>query len=556
MKRHSLKTGFVCGFLLVFLLFSFSFADEKSDKVDKLFARWDSTVSPGAALAVIKDGKIIHKRGYGMANLEHNIPITTTSIFRIGSTSKQFTAACIAILSLQGKISLDDNIRKYIPEMPEYDKPITIRHMIHHISGMRDYTGLLPLAGFRADADAPTIEETIEIISRQKGLDFSPGERYSYCNSGYFLQSIIVERVSGKSMNEFAQENLFKPLGMKNTFFHQDHTKIIKNRAAGYSPTKDGFRIDMTNWMQVGDGGIYTTVEDLFLWDQAFYNNKLGKEFIDLIQTMGVLNNGEKLDYAFGLRIAEYKGLKTVGHSGSWVGYRSAIIRFPKQKFSVVCLANLSAMNPSNLCRQITDIYLTDQLKEEPKEESEKEVIPIQISKEELEEKTGNYHDKESGRWVSVTVEKDKLKVDMNGREFLLSPVSEASFQALGARFDASLDFLPEERGKARKAKLNFRGDEIKLVRTGKVSPLMPDKLRAYEGEYYSDELMATYRIIMKEGSLYSKLRSTPHIPLKIMAEDKFVSGRRGIDFTRDRRKRINGFILRIGSMNFKFLKK
>lgn len=277
MKRFLLHSKLLCFILLLFSLLFSAIADEKADKVDKLFAKWDTRVSPGAALAIIKDGEIIYKRGYGMANLEHNIPVTTTSVFRIGSTSKQFTAACIAILALQEKISLDDDVRKYIPEIPKYQKPIKVRNLVHHTSGLRDYTSLLPRAGYRTDADSPTIEETIEMLARQKGLDFAPGEEYPYSNSGYFLMSVIVERASGKSLNDFAQEYIFEPLGMKNTHFHDDFQMIVKNRADGYSPRGDGYRIDMTNWDHVGDGGIYTTVEDFYLWDQAFYNNTLGR---------------------------------------------------------------------------------------------------------------------------------------------------------------------------------------------------------------------------------------------------------------------------------------
>ncbi len=470
MKKVLIKSRFLWSLVFAICILSFAIADEKTDKVDKLFAQWDSTVSPGAALAIIKDGEIIYKRGYGMANLEHNVTIAPTTVFRIGSTSKQFTAACIATLVLDGKISLDDDIRKYIPEMPKYEKPITVRHLVHHTSGIRGYTGLLPLVGYRADTDAPTIEETIEIIARQKSLNFTPGEKYSYSNSGYFLQSIIVERATGKSMNEYAQEHIFKPLGMKNTFFHQDHTMIIKNRADGYSPTKEGFRINMTNWMHVGDGGIYTTVEDMYLWDQAFYNNKLGKELIELIQTPGVLNNGEKLDYAFGLRISDYRGLKTVGHGGSWVGFRAVTVRFPEQRFSVVCLASLSTMSPSSLSRQIADIYLADQFKEPAKEtERPRRGAPVEAAKE-----------------LSLT----------------------------------------------------------------------PAQLKEYAGEYYSDELITTYKVMVKEGELFIKHRYAPE-SLKAVGPDKFIWGRRNIDFTRNKKKKITGFALGIGrGGNIKFIKK
>lgn len=261
-------------------------ADETTDKVDKIFASWDKTTSPGAALAVIRDGRIIYKRGYGMAKLEDGIVMTSDKIFDIGSVSKQFTATCVVLLVRQGKVSLDDNVRKYIPELPDYGTPITVRHLLHHTSGLRDYNALLELAGFRGDSDCPNVDEALEVICRQKKLNYPPGEEYSYTNTGYFLLSQIVERVSGKSLNAFAQENIFKPLGMEHTLYQDDHTQIIKNRASGYDPAEQGFKLDMSNWNETGDGNVYTSVEDLYLWDQAFYNYKLGKEVMDMLHTI------------------------------------------------------------------------------------------------------------------------------------------------------------------------------------------------------------------------------------------------------------------------------
>ncbi|UCC40224.1 MAG: beta-lactamase family protein, partial [Candidatus Aminicenantes bacterium] len=255
MKKFLQESKLLWIFLFIAFLVSVVSPDEKTDKVDKLFSKWDSTISPGAALAIIKDGRIVYKRGYGMANLEHNIPITPTSVFRIGSTSKQFTASCVAILALQGKISLDDDIRKHIPELPKYEKPITIRHLLHHTSGMRDYLTLSAIAAL-PDDHFYTPKDSVELLSRQRGLNFPPGEEHLYSNSGYLLLGVIVQRVSGKSLNDFAQTHIFKPLGMENTHFHDDHTMVVENRADGYSPLKKGFRIDMTTLDHVGDGGV------------------------------------------------------------------------------------------------------------------------------------------------------------------------------------------------------------------------------------------------------------------------------------------------------------
>ncbi len=542
-------------FIFLSLFCSSLSADEKTDKVDELFSQWDSTVSPGAALAIIKDGEIIYKRGYGMANLEHDIPINTSSVFRIGSTSKQFAATCIAILSLQGKISLSDDIRKYIPEMPNYQRPITIKNLIHHTSGIRDYTTLLSLSGYISYLDHPTVEETMEIIVRQKSLNFLPGEEYSYSNSNYFLLGIIVERVTGKYLNEFAQENIFEPLGMSNTHFHADLTVIVKNRATGYSPIEEGFRINESTFDQVGDGGLYTTVEDMYLWDQAFYNNKLGKELMDLIQTPGELYSGEKLDYAFGLRLGEYRGLRTVGHSGSWVGFRSAYLRFPEQRFSVVCLANLSTINPTLLCQEVADIFLADEFKEEASKEAKIEITPILLAREKLEDKVGNYQDKESGRWAIISLENDKLKLTLGAQKFYLAPLNEAKFQALDSPYEIVLEFAPEVKGRPHKAKLVMRGEESTLVRAPKMIPLTPAQIKEYEGKYFSEELKTTYKIMTGGGGLLVKHRYAPE-ELKAMAPDKFMAGWMNIDFLRGRGNKVVGFLLSLGRIrNIHFIK-
>ncbi|HMA54272.1 MAG TPA: serine hydrolase domain-containing protein, partial [Acidobacteriota bacterium] len=365
-------------FLIAWLAFgaaspALSAADETTVKVDKLFAAWDKTTSPGASLAVIKDGKIVYERGYGMAKLEDGIVNTPEKVFDIGSVSKQFTAACVAMLVREGKVGLGDDIRKYIPEMPAYERPVTVDHLLHHTSGLRDYNALLELAGFRADADSPTVEEALEVIRRQKRLNYTPGDEYSYTNTGFFLLSQIVERVSGRSLNAFAQERIFKPLGMAKTLFQDDHTQIIRDRATGYTESDNGFKIAMSNWDETGDGNVYTTVRDLALWDNAFYTGVLGKDLMSMLQTKGVLNSGKAIDYAWGLVVSEYKGLKVVEHGGSWVGFRAALVRFPEQRFSVVILANLDSIDPSGLAFKVADIYLSGQLKEPPKDEAKKE---------------------------------------------------------------------------------------------------------------------------------------------------------------------------------------
>jgi CubicO group peptidase (beta-lactamase class C family) len=336
-------------------------------EVDEVFAPWDSTSSPGCALAVIQDGDIVYSRGYGMANMEHAVAITPASVFYAGSVSKQFVAMSIALLAEEGKLSFDDDIRKYLPGIPEYDRPITIQHMVHHTSGLRDYLTLLSLAG-RSFADSITEEEVIDLIGRQKELNFTPGDESLYSNSGYFLLAVIVNRASGKTLREYSEEKIFAPLGMRSSHFHDDHTMLVESRAEGHLAQEDGgWGLTRSRFALVGSGGLYTTVEDLYLWDQNFYDNRLGEKNPSLLSTVltrGRLNDGEELDYAFGLAIGDYRGLATVRHGGALGGYRSHLIRFPDEHFSVAIACNLDDINPGPLADRIADIYLADRLKE------------------------------------------------------------------------------------------------------------------------------------------------------------------------------------------------
>jgi CubicO group peptidase (beta-lactamase class C family) len=554
-KKHQISKTFWLLILLLTLSLS-TVADDRTDKVDKLFETWDSTISPGVSLAIIHNGEIIYKRGYGMANLEHNVPITAETVFRIGSTSKQFTAACIAILSLQGKLSFDDDIRKYIPELPAYDKPITVRHLVHHTSGIRDYLGLAYLAG-KSEDDFYTPEDSVAMIARQKGLNFVPGDEHLYSNSGYFLLGVIVSRASGKSLNTFAQEHIFKPLGMKNTHFHNDYTTIVKKRADGHTKSENGFKILNTTLNHVGDGGVFTTVEDLYLWDQAFYNEKLGKELMDLMCQNGVLNNGKKLEYAFGLNVGQYRGLKLVAHGGAFVGFRADMIRFPEEKFSVICLANLDSINPSKLCRQIADIYLADKFTEEKTpEKAAGSITPVTLTQNELKNKAGKYTDEEESFIADISLKDDTLIVEAMGMSLSLIPISQSKFISKDAPVEILIEFIPAE-GEAIKAKLTVeREREIPLSKIPSIAPLTSEQLKAYAGSYYNDELPATYILVVEEGKLLFKHRNAPEEPFKLIDKDKFLSGYGRVEFIRAKGKKIIGFHLDAGRVRIQFTKK
>jgi CubicO group peptidase (beta-lactamase class C family) len=536
-------------------------------KVDAVFARYDKPDSPGCALGVIKDGQIAYARGYGMANLEHNIPNGPKLVYDIGSTSKQFSAASILLLAQQGKLSLDDDVRKHIPELPAYQKPITIRHLIHHTSGLRDYLTLFSLAGVSFD-DTTTEKDALDLILRQKGLNFTPGDEWLYSNSGYFLLSIIVKRASGKSLAEFAKENIFDPLGMKRTIFLDNHKRIVPLRATGYAPGRAGagsFQTEMSNFEQTGDGAVLTSIEDLLLWDRNFYEPKVGgKTFLDQMHAVGALNNGEKLDYASGLFIDEHKGLRRVSHGGSWAGYRSDLIRFPDQKLSVVCLCNLGSTNPSRLATQVAEIYLADQLKtgaENAKTVASTTVNPetITLGEDQLKDKVGIYRNPASGEVRRISLNGGKLRIDAFGPVMELAPISANRFRFTGpgANPNAEAAFEKSSNGKTL-LKLSRGGGKTDNFDSVEAFSPSAEQLNEFAGSYYSDELDVTYKMTVENDRLVAVNRSGVKRPLTPSFRDAFATfGAAQFEFNRDGQGRVAGFAVHAGRIrNVRFVKK
>ncbi len=392
-------------------------SDEKSAAaVDEVFSDLTKPGSPGCALAVYRDGKIIYAKGYGLANIEENVAITPQSVFDIGSTSKQFTAASILLLEKQGKLSIKDDVRKFIPELPNYGPPVTILQLLNHTSGLRDYLTLFELAGINIDS-VTTDGDALALITRQKALNFAPGTDWLYSNSGFFLLSVIVQRASGKTLREFASDNIFAPLEMTHTQYRDDHAALIANRAMAYDEqeNKSGYKLNVSYFEQTGDGAVHTSVEDLQKWDDNFYSPRVGgKEFLAEIQERGKLNNGNVLEYAKGLFVQDYRGLHTVSHGGSWGGYRAELLRFPEQHFSVACLCNIGDAGPSRRARQVADIYLGSLMKprENKSQESEnKEKSEVTIGADQLRNYSGEYWSEELGVIYRLGVTDGRIKV-------------------------------------------------------------------------------------------------------------------------------------------------
>ena len=368
--------------------------DALADRVDQLFAELSRNNSPGTAVLVVRDGKVLLRRGYGMANLEHQSPITPETVFDIASVSKQFAGMAVSVLIEQGKISLQDDIRKYIPELPDFGHTITIDHLVHHTSGIRDWPGTLALAGWRMD-DIISFDQILTMAFNQQDLNFKPGAEYSYSNTGFNLLAELVKRVTGKTFREWTEENIFKPLGMKNTHFHDDHTELVANKAYGYARDRNGKFYAVPNGLTaLGSSSLYTTIDDLSKWVMNFENPKVGgKQVLERMLTRGVLNDGKQIAYAFGLNIGQYRGLKTISHGGSWASFRTYLIHFPEQRFSVVVLINYSPSNSSRAAYNVVDIYLADELRGQPKapDRAKSTSEPVKVSLSVLDEYVGTY---------------------------------------------------------------------------------------------------------------------------------------------------------------------
>ena len=334
------------------------------ERVDALVGEQVAPTAPGCAVGVARGGEVLHARGYGLANLDHGVAITPDTVFDVGSVTKQFTAASIVLLSLDGALALGDDVRTHLPELPDYGATITIDHLLHHTSGVRDYLNLMALAGREFYAPISHLD-IVELMARQRALNHAPDERYTYSNTGYMLLATIVERVSGRSFSTFARERIFDPLGMTASFLYEDAEQVVPHRATGYAPGAGGrFRmVHNFSFATAGDGQLYTTVGDLLRWSRAFAADEVdGPEFTAAMLTPGALADGETVGYGAGLSLGEHRGLTTNGHGGSTWGFRAQLVRFPDHELAVAVLCNREDASPGRLANDIADLYLADHL--------------------------------------------------------------------------------------------------------------------------------------------------------------------------------------------------
>jgi CubicO group peptidase (beta-lactamase class C family) len=544
------RSAVLLGTIGSILLTSPAPAGERDERIDRIFAAYDRPDSPGCAVVVLHKGQVVHRRGYGRAHLEWDAPITPTTVFPAASLSKQFTALAVCLLAEEGKLSLDDDIRKYIPELPDYGHVITLRHLLQHTSGLHDGTELGLLAGWRP-GDLVTDGDYLDLAIRQKELDFKPGDRHVYGNTNYVLAGLIVRRVSGQSLRAVCDARVFKPLGMADTHFHDDHAEVVRHRASAYAVRDNHFRVAVPTLDTVGSTGLFTTADDLVRWDRNFDDRRVGgKSALDRMLAPGRLNTGEPvrygrgLGYGLGLVVGRYRGLRTVSHSGADRGYQAEYLRFPDQQFSVIVLGNLETLQPYVLARRIADVELAGEFSEgagRGMNRARAPVGPIELSAPQLTAWAGTYWSMRSGTSWTFSVKDGKLRIGK--RE--LTPLAADRF-AIGD-LPIELIFSPSKDGSPRKLTWMDVDDEVFEA----VSDLDPATVRPaeYTGTYRSDELNTVFTLGVLDGALVVRGWRDDYGPLRPVVADGFSLRPTGLPpalvrFTRGGRNEVTGFVL------------
>ncbi len=456
------------------------------EKVTKLFEKWNNPDSPGAAVAVIKDGMVVYRNGFGSAHMEYNVPITPSTIFHVASVSKQFPAFAITMLEEQGKLSVDDDIRKYLPWMPDFGHKVTIRHLLNHTSGIRDQWELLIFSGWRME-DVMTQKDILYLLKRQRDLNFKPGDQYMYCNSGFTLLTEIVSKVSGEPFVDWVDKNIFKPLGMNSTHFHLDHQRIVKNRAYSYRQDKKrGLVKSVLSYANVGATSLFTTVEDMANWMRNYSEKRVGNDrVISRMFKSGTLNNGKITGYARGLGVGQYKGLIQIGHGGADAGFRTVMQYFPKEKFGVVVLSNLAQFSPGQLAAQIADIYLADKIKKPEGQSRQSQRKTIKLSNKKLRAFAGPFWLASSRLLRHLKADGKKLfYVRSSENKSELVPYSQTAFFMKDAPH-VTVEFSQLTDGTWNKAKVTVGTDIIGANRVETFKPTNED-LKEFSGLYES----------------------------------------------------------------------
>jgi CubicO group peptidase (beta-lactamase class C family) len=523
-----------------------------SRKVDRLFAERKSQSTPGAAVVVTKKGKPIFKRCYGLADVEHKIPITSKTMFNLASVAKQFTAFAILLLEKEGKISLDDDVHKYLPELPHYSKPVTIRNLLNHTSGIWEYySTLVYYCGYHFD-DHFTLDEDMELLKRQKKLLFEPGSQWSYCNANYLLLAQVVEKITGISFQEWTKRNIFEPLEMKNSFFMKNSSQIIMGKAEPYRKAKDELIKDAGPWVNaVGMGYLFTNIEDMILWMDNFRTMKVGgKEVVGKMFQKTKLNNGSESSYGFGLGILTKSGKQIISHSGQTAGYKTAMIYCPELELGIAVLANERSIDSEGLANTIFDLYTGKDVPAQATAEKKPEFLPF--DPEAAAKYAGGYIVEGPKAKLALNVEDGYLHGAFFGMgEDFFYPLSERSF---ASRSRANLmEFEEGKGGSPGKAVLSIRGKKMIANRIMLDLGDFESKLRGYAGDYYSSTFGVVYSIRSKDGRLVVYHRRYGELPAQQTDVDEFFFELGFVKFNRNQNGDVTGFTFTPSDEKFSF---
>lgn len=494
-------------------------------KIDSILNTFSNTAKPGFAISVVKDKQIVYLKSNGIGNLDYNVPITTASVFPVASLSKQFTAFCVALLNQRGQLSLDDDIRLYLPYVPDYKQKITIRNLLNHTSGLRDEWQNLEIAGYRLD-DVITQEQILKMVAKEHELNSKPGERFSYCNTGYILLAEVVKKVSGLTLKAFSEKEIFQPLGMINTQFQDNYKEVVRNKVYSYEPLKDSlFQNSILNYSVVGSTGLLTNAEDIAKWLVNFETGQVGgKKMVDSMYRAG--------GYSFGFFIDEFKGWKRIGHGGADAGYRSYLCHFPQKNLSIALFSNLSTFNARVNALKIADLLLEDNSK------TSSPIVAIQSDNTTNDRYIGKYVSNE-GFVGEVLADNGHLFLTTSNKPYSMTKIGEDEFYVAGWEMKIKFDVGIKTKSKG------FTMNGASYVKRAMPFNMAAEELRKYEGIYYNEELEVKYHILYKKGQLVLSYKRFDETPLTFVSLDQCQSDYEGMEniiFYRNSEGNVLGF--------------
>ena len=503
--------------------------------IDKLF-EGINTGMPGGVLSISRNGQVLYQKAFGMADLEHNVINTTETIFEAGSVSKQFTAASVLLLIKEGKIGLKDDIHKYFPDFPDYGHSITIEHLLHHTSGLRDWGSVAAIGGWPRGTRKYTPAHVKEIIWRQRQLNFIPGSEYSYSNSNYNMLMFLVEKVSGQTFQQFTSEHIFIPIGMTHTRWRDNYNAVVPGRAIAYGKEVSGYEQNMPFENTFGHGALLTTVGDLEKWNRRWTNNTLGADINTMQRTKTTLNNGATISYACGVVVDSLNGFESISHTGATAGYRALLAYYPQKQLSIVFLSNSANAEIGRINNTIGDIFLGKVLRSNLTEE----IKGIALAKERISGKAGMYQHAQLPDLQEFEIRNDSLV--FKGWKTALIPIAENKFvhESTQVEFPAGIE---------KPAYVFIKwpdGDTATYYRVKKVVPGTAS-FGDYTGNYHSDEADVTLTLLIKSGKLQVLMHPDTYLPLDEPLEDGFFDEDGSYyRFTRNSKKKVTGFTITV----------